>query len=124
MSLAPNPNLFAAATNNINRVSSGITSPVTSPVTSPLPLAPAPAYAQLQQSMFPQLQAQQLQAQQLAAQAQATAAPAGAYAAVEKQLKTQPWTTPTTSTMPQSKFLDPAGAKAPASGWVPGVPQI
>lgn len=125
LSLAPNPDLFAAAHVNIDRVSSGIVSPVaTSPVTSPAPIAPA--YNQLQQSIFPQLQTQQqqqLQAQQLQA-AQATTAPANAFAAVEKQLKAAPWTPPTTATMPQSKFLDPAGAKAPASGWVPGVPQI
>lgn len=123
MSLAPNPDLFAAATNNINRVSSGITSPVTSPVTSPLPSAPAPAYQQLQQSIFPNLQQQQLQATQAAAQA--TAAPANAYQAVEKSLKADPWTKPATTTMPQSNFLNPTtGAKSPQSGWVGSLPQI
>lgn len=124
LSLAPNPDLFASATNNINRVSSGIVAPapaMTSPVSSPA-LAITPAYNQLQQNIFPSLQQQQLAATQQAAQA--TAAPAQAYSAVEKQLQTQPWTTPTAATMPQSKFLDPSGAKAPASGWVPGIPQI
>lgn len=117
MSLAPNPDLFAAATNNINRVSSGIVAPA--PSIAPLSIAPAPAYAQLSQNIFPQLQQQQLQQQQLAAQAQATAAPANAFAAVEKQLKTDPWNKP--GTTPQSNFLNPTVTKptAPASGWVP-----
>lgn len=119
MSLAPNPDLFAAATNNINRVSSSVAAPAGAAVAAPLlPLPSAPAYAQLSQNMFPQLQQQKLQQQQLAAQA--TAAPANAFAAVEKSLKADPWTKPLAP--PQSNFVNPtAGAptKPQASGWVP-----
>lgn len=123
-SIVPNPDLFASAHNNISRVSSGIAAPaaMTSPVTSPAPIAPA--YNQLQQSIFPNLQQQQLQATQAASQA--TGAPASAFLAVEKQLQTDPWSKPSTTTLPQSNFLSPTtGTKAPQSGWVPNnLPQI
>lgn len=126
MSLAPNPDLFASASVNIDRVSQPQMQLQRSVMPAPAPImqAPAltPAYGQLQQSIFPTLQQQQLQATQQAAQA--TTAPANAYSAVEKALKADPWTKPSATTMPQSNFINPAPNK-PSSGWVPnGLPQI
>lgn len=119
MSLAPNPDKFAAAHVNIDRVAQPqlqLQRNIMGPAPAPIMPAPAltPAYNQLQQGIFPSLQSQQLAATQAAAQA--TAAPVNAFAAVEKQLKSDPWSKPITTT----PFLNPTVTKpaAPVSGWV------
>lgn len=125
MGISPDPDKFAAAYNNINRVSSGVVAPA--PVAAPLPLAPTAAYQQLQSQIFGGAPTNPLAAQQLQA-AQATAAPANAFAAVEKSLKADPWVKPLATAPeglrpPQSGFLNPTVTKPTTppgqSGWVP-----
>lgn len=129
MGISPNPDKFAAAHVNIDRVSQPQMQSQRSVLPAPTSPVTSPAYQQIQSQLFGgapptnPLAAQQLQA------AQATAAPANAFAAVEKSLKADPWVKPLATTPPQSGFLNPSVTKpttpAPSSGWVPnGLPQI